>query len=227
LIASWDGTTWSPLGNGIDGAGRNVLALTEFNGLLIAAGDFTTAGGLPASNVAAWDGTSWHALGAGVDGVVRSLIPFDGELIAGGLFTHAGGISASHIAAWNGTSWHALGAGVSTPAGVAGDLNEPEGIIATMIFEGDLVVGGSFSTAGGEVSAFWARWRSISCCGSADFNCDGDIGTDADIGAFFACLSGTCPLPPCTSTADFNGDGDIGTDADIEAFFRVLGGGAC
>jgi hypothetical protein len=64
-------------------------------------------------------------------------------------------------------------------------------------------------------------------CGSADFNCDGDTGTDADIEAFFACLAGNCPAPPCTSTADFNFDGDIGTDADIEAFFRVLGGGTC
>jgi autotransporter-associated beta strand protein len=64
-------------------------------------------------------------------------------------------------------------------------------------------------------------------CGSVDFNCDGDVGTDADIEAFFACLSGTCPSLPCTSDADFNYDGDVGTDADIEAFFRVLGGGAC
>jgi hypothetical protein len=62
-------------------------------------------------------------------------------------------------------------------------------------------------------------------CGSADFNGDGDIGTDADIEAFFACLAGTC-CPTCGS-ADFNGDGDIGTDADIESFFRVLGGGTC
>jgi hypothetical protein len=64
-------------------------------------------------------------------------------------------------------------------------------------------------------------------CGSADFNCDGDTGTDADIEAFFRCLAGTCPPAPCESTADFNLDGDAGTDADIEAFFRVLAGGAC
>jgi hypothetical protein len=64
-------------------------------------------------------------------------------------------------------------------------------------------------------------------CGTADFNCDGDIGTDADISAFFACLSGTCPALPCTNSADFNGDGDVGTDVDIEAFFRVLSGGSC
>jgi hypothetical protein len=64
-------------------------------------------------------------------------------------------------------------------------------------------------------------------CGSADFDCDGDLGTDADIEAFFACLAGLCPQLPCGSTADFDGDGDLGTDADIEAFFRVLGGSAC
>jgi hypothetical protein len=64
-------------------------------------------------------------------------------------------------------------------------------------------------------------------CGSADFNCDGAVGTDADIESFFACLSGDCPPPPCTSTADFNGDGATGTDADIESFFRVLSGGPC
>jgi hypothetical protein len=62
-------------------------------------------------------------------------------------------------------------------------------------------------------------------CGSADFNHDGDVGTDADINDFFSCLSGDC-CPSCP-TPDFNGDGDIGTDADIEAFFRVLAGGSC
>jgi hypothetical protein len=64
-------------------------------------------------------------------------------------------------------------------------------------------------------------------CGTADFNCDGDVGTDSDITGFFACLSGTCPSLPCTNSADFNGDGDVGTDQDIESFFRVLGGGHC
>lgn len=57
--------------------------------------------------------------------------------------------------------------------------------------------------------------------GGADFNCDGDLGTDTDIEAFFRCLSDGC------RGADFNGDGDPGTDQDIECFFRVIGGGRC
>ncbi|HYE61847.1 MAG TPA: hypothetical protein VD997_07600 [Phycisphaerales bacterium] len=64
-----------------------------------------------------------------------------------------------------------------------------------------------------------------SCYLDADFNGDGDIGTDQDIEAFFACIGGTC-CAACAS-ADFNGDGDTATDQDIEAFFHVLGGGSC
>jgi hypothetical protein len=60
---------------------------------------------------------------------------------------------------------------------------------------------------------------------TADFNGDGDTGTDQDIEAYFACLAGVC-CAPCGS-ADFNGDGDFGTDQDIESFFRVLAGGSC
>ncbi len=64
-------------------------------------------------------------------------------------------------------------------------------------------------------------------CGTADFDGDGDLGTDADIEAFFACLSGNCCGTCYAEGADFNADGDIGTDQDIESFFRVLAGGAC
>jgi uncharacterized membrane protein len=64
-------------------------------------------------------------------------------------------------------------------------------------------------------------------CGTADFNNDGEYGTDQDIEAFFACLSGHC-CPACPEAGtDFNADGDTGTDSDIEAFFRVLAGGNC
>jgi hypothetical protein len=64
-------------------------------------------------------------------------------------------------------------------------------------------------------------------CSTADYNNDGDTGTDQDIEAFFACLGGNC-CPTCWSGgSDFNGDGDSGTDQDIEAFFRVLAGHAC
>jgi hypothetical protein len=88
------------------------------------------------------------------------------------------------------------------------------------------VAGDGFSFRTGswyQEALLWAR--SLGGCGTADFNGDGDVATDADIEAFFACLAGTC-CAVCGS-ADFNGDGDVATDADIEAFFRVLAGGTC
>jgi hypothetical protein len=63
------------------------------------------------------------------------------------------------------------------------------------------------------------------CC-DADYDGDGDPGTDFDIEAFFACLAGSC-CGTCPPDADFNCDGDVGTDGDIASFFRVLAGGAC
>ncbi len=82
------------------------------------------------------------------------------------------------------------------------------------------LTGGGFSLVGG-------FWTNDDPCGTADFDGDGDIGTDADIEAFFACLGGNCCALCFPGGADFNGDGDIGTDADIEAFFRVLAGAPC
>ena len=74
---------------------------------------------------------------------------------------------------------------------------------------------------------FVLRGTRAAACGTADFDGDGDTGTDADIEAFFACLAGDCCVTCHPSGADFDGDGDTGTDADIEAFFRVLAGGTC
>jgi len=62
-------------------------------------------------------------------------------------------------------------------------------------------------------------------CDSADFDGDGDTGTDLDIEAFFACIGGNCCL--MCGDADFNNDCDVGNDTDIEAFFRILGGQPC
>jgi hypothetical protein len=68
-------------------------------------------------------------------------------------------------------------------------------------------------------------WFYVGNCCTQDFNGDGDVNTDADIEAFFACVAGNC-CPTCAS-ADYNCDGDVGTDPDIESFFRVLAGGPC
>ncbi len=54
-ISSWNGTQFSALGNGITGGAATVNAITVWSNVLIAAGDFSTAGtDVPASNVAGY-----------------------------------------------------------------------------------------------------------------------------------------------------------------------------
>jgi len=114
--------------------------------------------------------------------------------------------------------WFTIGCGGQTSTAslfeLSSTIGQPDG--------GAILLGDGFELSGG----YWTT-ADAPGCGSADFDCDGDLGTDADIEAFFACLAGNCPAPPCANSADFNGDGDLGTDADIESFFRVLGGGSC
>src|SRR5690606_8566387 len=50
-IARWDGTAWSPVG---DGLGSTVHALTVYAGDLVAGGHFTSAGAIASSHWAVW-----------------------------------------------------------------------------------------------------------------------------------------------------------------------------
>ncbi|MCA8950803.1 MAG: hypothetical protein KDE27_14970 [Planctomycetes bacterium] len=153
-IGRWDGTSWHPLGSGMDGP---VTALCVApNGDLIAGGYFTTAGGVQASRVARWDGTAWYPLGAGTDDAVRALTMMpNGDVVAGGYFQSAGGTAANLIARWDGSAWHPLGSGLSVSPGRT--------VLALAVLpNGDLVVGGWFDMAGTTITKNLARWNGSS-----------------------------------------------------------------
>jgi hypothetical protein len=165
-VAGWDGVDWSaltgPSGTGVDGS---VFAFTEFEGQLIAGGSFINAGGIPVSGIAAWDGTQWSPLvgASGIRGVtvsplgfVSSLQVYNGDLYVAGAFPRAGGtLTVNNIVRWDGTEWFALngptGPGVGFPdsAGVVWDLT---------VHDGELVVAGEFSQAGGVAVNSIASW---------------------------------------------------------------------
>jgi len=158
-IAQWNGASWSALGSGMQGgwAGHtSIYALSVYNGNLIAGGDFDTAGGVSAKNIAQWNGTSWSALDSGLDGIygwgVYSLTVYNNNLIAGGsFFTTAGGISVNQVAQWNGASWSGLGSGMDTGAA-----------LALSVYNGNLIAGGDFTAAGGVSANHIARWNGTS-----------------------------------------------------------------
>ncbi len=175
-IARWDGSTWAPLigpgGPGVSGAPVNTIvrALAIFDEgtgpALFVAGEFFTAGGLPASNIAKWDGTTWSVLagaqGVGVNDDVYALAVYDDgsglALFVGGDFSLAGGIFVNHLAKWDGTDWSP----VATPGGVGVNGS----VQALAVFDDGasvhLAVGGSFQQAGGITANNLARWDGTS-----------------------------------------------------------------
>jgi len=122
----------------------SVYALIEYNGNLIVAGRFITAGGMTVNNIASWDGSAWYAIGTGFNNQVKALTIYEGELVAGGFFTSAGAVSCNHVAKWVDTlaAWQPLGAGVSNAA------------YALEVFQGELIVGGDGGVAAWNGSSF-------------------------------------------------------------------------
>ena len=127
LVAKWDGSSWSALGPGVGTwIYDSVNALAVFDDqsgggpALYVAGDFTSAGGVPAKSIAKWDGTNWSALGTGMNDSIFSLTVFDDgsgggpALYAGGIFTVAGGVPANRIAKWDGSGWSPVGRGLDS-----------------------------------------------------------------------------------------------------------------
>jgi hypothetical protein len=118
-VARWDGASWNGLGNFGTftlPTGGSVVALCIFDDgvhpVLVAAGGFASAGGVPANSIASWDGTAWSALGSGLDSYAYALCTFDDgngtALYAGGGFVTAGGVQTGRIAKWDGSAWSAL-----------------------------------------------------------------------------------------------------------------------
>jgi hypothetical protein len=160
-IAAYDPvtTTWSALGQGLGGGDRIVSALTVLpNGDLVAAGRFTTAGGVPAANVARWNGTTWSPLGGGITRsfstpwVNAMTVAGNGDLVVGGRFDLAGGATAHNVARWDGTSWSPMGMQFAS-ADVLSLVTLPNG----------RVVAGSTGTAGLGSVTVWdgATWSSV------------------------------------------------------------------
>lgn len=201
-IARLTGTKWTPLGAGLSND-VNALEVYDNDGpgpnppALYVGGTFTEAGGAGANRIAMWDGESWSALGEGLNDGVFALKVFDDDaegpnppaLYVGGVFTTAGGISASRIARWDGSSWSDVSTGT--------DSN----VDAFAVFDNDgegpeppsLIVGGSFTAAGGVSANGVARWDGKQWRALGE-GLGGDA-EDADALAVFD-EDGDGPLPP-------------------------------
>jgi len=159
-IAKWDGTDWSALGEGMDGAVKALAA--DGAGTLYAGGQFTVAGGTTVNHIAQWNGSSWTALGTGMNDDVLALAADASEnLYAGGTFTEAGGALVNRIARWNGVEWSSLGTGMSIANYTEQYYYGPyeSQVVSLVINHNSLFVGGEFINAGNVVSYSLAVWQ--------------------------------------------------------------------
>ena len=173
-IARWDGAAWYPLGVGIHEDVEvwitgdffyfppNVQTLTVHGDTLHVGGLFEETGGITARTAASWDGISWHSLGIGLGGNPPSRamasVVYDTDLIVGGNFTHAGIWPAPSLAEWDDVKWGGLGDGFGPP------LPDTQ-VQCVTIFQGNLIAGGHFSTAGGNPASNVAAWNGSSWSG--------------------------------------------------------------
>ncbi len=154
-IAKWNGTSWSPVGGGIVGHNYTsyypgVYCLCVYQGKLYAGGDFDSAGGIQASNIAVWDGTTWSNPGGGLNmpggALVSSIVNYNDELYAGGIFDRAGIDTANYIAQWNGNKWYPVGSGTNGE------------VMSLAFYNSSLIAGGQFNMAGSTSCNDIAAW---------------------------------------------------------------------
>ena len=159
-IAAFDGTTWSPLGEGLSNA--ECYALASWQGGIYAAGYFDFAGGVPGTaKLARFNGSTWESLGAQLElfsNQLWALYAFDDgsgdSLYIGGNFTDIGGTGANYLARYDGTTFHPVG------GSIAGNVP----LIIFSVFSHDagngaeLYVGGRFTSIGGVPASRIARW---------------------------------------------------------------------
>ncbi len=138
---------WAPLNAGLNG---NAIAMLKIGTNLLVGGQFSTADGQPASNLATWNGATWSPFAeSGLNGGVIAILRDGSDFYFGGQFTMAGTETVNYVAKWDGTAWSSL----------AGGMNSG-GMVYRLAGSGtNLYAGGMFTNAGGVAADNVAMWN--------------------------------------------------------------------
>lgn len=235
-IARWDGNQWLPLSTGIIGTDfflfpTTVRCLSIFQNNLIAGGNFTTAGGVPALNIANWNGIAWTPLAAGVgqndsSHAVHALTVFEGELIAGGKFNLTGSSTINSVARWNGSAWSDVGASRFILGTLTTDMSPS--VFSLASHGGYLEAGGDFQgMSQGPAAHALAKWSAASGWANESSGVDGvvyclsDAGSDLYVGGRFG-TRGTTVATNLTQLAALGSWNILGTGSGILGSIRAM-----
>ncbi len=146
-IAVWNGTTWAPLGSGLNG---RVFAMVTKGDDVYVGGDFTTAGGVAAPRIAKWNGTAWSGLNSStLPNSVVSMAFMGNDLYVGIPTTTIA--NAAYFSKYDGINWTSLGA----------DLGD-RGVSSVAVIGSDVFVSGGFTTIGSLTVNRVAKWNGSS-----------------------------------------------------------------
>jgi len=108
-IAKWDGTSWTPLGSGLNNIVHDISISPE--GYVYVVGSFTTAGGIGAGRFARWDPTlgTWGNFGDLSATGYAVLAAKNGSIYVGGDFLSVSGVVSNFVARYDGSSWKTVG----------------------------------------------------------------------------------------------------------------------
>lgn len=147
VVFRWDGVSWAGLG-GLQGSAE-VWCMSVFAGELVVGRD-TIDGGVHRYTGGAWQ----PLLGQGIHGTVRTVLADGADTILGGSFATISGTVVNHIARGTPGNWTPLGTGVTGGSTFATEVRA-----LLKLPNGDILVGGSFASAGGQPASNIARWN--------------------------------------------------------------------
>ena len=157
-IARWNGARWDAIDGELTFKDNDpwIGELEVWNGQLVAAGNFETAGGEESRKLAIWDGIHWRPLKPLLDMAVTELASDQGRLVVGGVFSGPQGfLDSNYILQWDGTRWLRMGSGLWSGRDGVWEL---PGVTAVAGWDGALYAGGHFRFAGDKPSFHIARW---------------------------------------------------------------------
>ncbi|HLP95024.1 MAG TPA: T9SS type A sorting domain-containing protein [Saprospiraceae bacterium] len=151
-IASYDGQTWSAVGEGIKGfAWHGIKDMIVYKDELYVCGSFRKIDGNVGNKVMRWDGWQWKEVGGGLcepNAIANDLLIHDDKLYVIGIFNCVGdGLPVSNIATWDGERWCSVG-----------NSYFDNKITAISFWKDELYVGGGFNHIDGEEVWWFAKF---------------------------------------------------------------------
>jgi hypothetical protein len=192
-VAAWNGTVWAAMGPGLGDSSDTVRALEVHTGVLLAGGDFSLPDTGNPRGLAAWNGTAWVPIDdQDYNTSATALFSHDGELYVAGSYFDPIVFPGLNMNRFAGGAWTNVDGGTDGRVNAFGADGE------------ELLVGGDFMFAGGEVSAYLARMGCVpGVVGDTDGDGDVDIQDLANLLAHF----GVCaPDPNYDPASDFDND---------------------